>query len=177
MRKDCAKCREITIYGLFLMILFWHLKHCYVSTNNALNTLHSMCIVGIKRVYLKFPCIGECTVLEAKKWCLHAASHDAFSAPTNISRQESTYFRRNLQFKFLVGGGCAMFQIMTRFSKFQTKIQHYLLHRRLPHKLNKPFQALKGPIQAQDGVGEVNSVAMWLCCFKSQSVQFSEWSK
>jgi len=44
-----------------------------------------------------------------------------------------------------------MFQILTRFSKFQLK---------LAYKLNKPFQVIWGPIQAQDGMGEVNQ---WSC--------------
>jgi len=38
-----------------------------------------------------------------------------------------------------------------------TKIQHYPPHR-LAYKLNKPFQVNWGPIQAQDGMGEGQSV-------------------
>ena len=63
----------------------------------------------------------HCTVLEAKKQHLCAASHNTFGAFTNISRQESAYFRCKLQFLFLAGSGCAMFQIWTGFSKFQLK--------------------------------------------------------
>jgi hypothetical protein len=39
----------------------------------------------------------------------------------NIFMQETAHFLRRLQFSFLVGGGCAMFQILTRFSDFQLK--------------------------------------------------------
>jgi hypothetical protein len=39
----------------------------------------------------------------------------------NIFRRESAHFLRGLQFSFLAGGGCAMFQILTGFSEFQLK--------------------------------------------------------
>jgi hypothetical protein len=35
-----------------------------------------------------------------------------FGTSTNIFRWESAYFLHRLQFSFLVGGGCAMFQIL-----------------------------------------------------------------
>jgi len=44
-----------------------------------------------------------------------------FGTSMNIFRWESADFLRRLQFSFLAGGGCAMFQILTGFSEFQLK--------------------------------------------------------
>ena len=44
--------------------------------------------------------------------------------------------------------------------RISPKMQHYLPHRRLEYKLYKPFPALRGLIQAHNGMREVNQ---WLC--------------
>jgi hypothetical protein len=63
---------------------------------------------------------------------VHATLFNASVLPStayNIFRWENVHFLCRLQFFF--GGGCAMFQIFTRFSKFQLKssiIHHIDLH-------------------------------------------------
>jgi hypothetical protein len=59
------------------------------------------------------------TVQEAQAQHLHPAFPCEFWPLSNIFQKESRYFILLLQFSFLVGGGCAKSQILTRFSFFK----------------------------------------------------------